>query len=324
MGGAIRHALGKRRWVAFGCALAAAAMLTVLLLAFNTETDPASAASSGPEMGLNVISGGVCDAPQPTSCDVPLDGDFTLTIDLRVAPAAGYIQMQTYIDIGTDLDESTVSGKIVWPDAYGETTCVCLPLPVGHFFHFDWTGSIIDPPLPISNYTGPLVQLSMSCSSTLTQTEIHLLPYGDPIAGTAGTILATPTESLTPKLSPLTVNCVDPATITGDTDGDGCDDILEIGTDETLGGLRNPLNRWDFYDVLGSGGGPPDQIVDLPNDILGVIEHFSPAGAPPYDVQFDRGPSSGPQPWSMTAPDGVIDLPNDILGVITQFNHSCQ
>ena len=52
--------------------------------------------------------------------------------------------------------------------------------------------------------------------------------------------------------------------------------------------------------------------------------HFSPQGQPPYDVQFDRGPSSGPNPWNMTAPDGVIDIPNDILGVILQHGHSCQ
>ncbi len=109
-----------------------------------------------------------------------------------------------------------------------------------------------------------------------------------------------------------------------DTDGDGCSDPRENGPDETLGGLRDWQNPWDFYDVLGGGGGQPDQIIDLPNDILGVIQHFAPTGAPPYDVQFDRGPSSGPNAWNMTAPDGVIDLPNDVLGVILQFNHSCQ
>ena len=110
-----------------------------------------------------------------------------------------------------------------------------------------------------------------------------------------------------------------------DTDGDGCSDQSENGPDETIGGLRDPLNGWDFYDVLGPGAALPiDGVIDLPNDILGVIQHHSPTGAPPYDVQFDRGPSSGPNPWNMTAPDGVIDLPNDILGVILQFGHDCR
>ena len=93
---------------------------------------------------------------------------------------------------------------------------------------------------------------------------------------------------------------------------------------EAYGGLRDPHNEWDFYDVQGGGGGPPDGVIDLPNDILGVIQHFSPSGAPPYDVNFDRGPRLTGPVWNMTAPDGVIDLPNDILGVIQQFNHSCQ
>ena len=110
-----------------------------------------------------------------------------------------------------------------------------------------------------------------------------------------------------------------------DADGDGCLNKIELTTDETLGGLRDPNNPYDFYDVLGAGGGPPDGIIDLPNDILGVIQHFAPLGTEPeYDVQFDRGPSAGPNPWNMTAPDGVIDLPNDILGVILQFGHNCQ
>ncbi len=76
--------------------------------------------------------------------------------------------------------------------------------------------------------------------------------------------------------------------------------------------------------MLGPGAALPiDGIIDLPNDVLGVIQHFAPSGAAPYDVRFDRGPSSGPNTWNMTAPDGVIDLPNDILGIILQFNHSC-
>ena len=86
---------------------------------------------------------------------------------------------------------------------------------------------------------------------------------------------------------------------------------------------------WDFYDVAGAqpplGNGLPDGIVDLPNDILSVILHFAPRGqTPPYDAQFDRGPSVGPNAWNMGPPDGVIDLPNDILGVILQYLHDCR
>ena len=113
----------------------------------------------------------------------------------------------------------------------------------------------------------------------------------------------------------------------GDTDGDGCSDIHENGPDETLGGQREYDNPWDFYDVAGSPlppqNGAPDGVIDLPNDILGVIQHH-PSGTLGYDAQFDRGPWTGPNSWNETqGPDGVIDLPNDILGVILQFNHRC-
>ena len=91
-----------------------------------------------------------------------------------------------------------------------------------------------------------------------------------------------------------------------------------------MGGLRDPLNPWDFYDVAGLAGPSPDGVIDLLNDVLGVVQHFSPMGGPPYDVSFDRGPTTGPNPWNMTAPDGAIDLLNDILGVISQHGHSCQ
>ena len=127
-------------------------------------------------------------------------------------------------------------------------------------------------------------------------------------------------------LDPTDADTDDNTTLDGeeDPDADGCTNAQEAGQNEKFGGLRNPINPWDFYDVAIGGGVPgQDGVIDLPNDILGVIQHFSPQGQPPYDVQFDRGPSTGPNSWNMTAPDGVIDLPNDLLGVILQFNHKC-
>lgn len=109
-----------------------------------------------------------------------------------------------------------------------------------------------------------------------------------------------------------------------DTDGDGCSDGREVSTDVSQGGQRDPLNRWDFYDVAGFGGGPPDGVIDLPNDVFGVIQHYSPGGVGPYDAVFDRGPSIGPHGWNMSAPDGQIDLPNDIMGVILQYINDCR
>ncbi len=125
----------------------------------------------------------------------------------------------------------------------------------------------------------------------------------------------TPTFTITPTPSPTK------EPFPGDADGDGCADARENGPDETLGGLRSHFDPWDFYDV----SQPKDGLVDLANDIFGVISHYAPAGTEPeYDVNFDRGPQIGANVWNMSAPDGRIDLPNDILGVIQQYLHDCR
>ena len=59
------------------------------------------------------------------------------------------------------------------------------------------------------------------------------------------------------------------------------------------------------YDVNGDG------LVDLPNDILGVIQHFNAKwGDDNYSLLYD------------VTGGGVIDLPNDVLGTILAFNPS--
>ena len=106
-------------------------------------------------------------------------------------------------------------------------------------------------------------------------------------------------------------------------DGDGCSDWHELGTDERTGGLRDPLNPNDFFDPVGPGGSPPDGVIDLPNDILGVLLRWTPAPFFPYDHLYDRGPVLGPNAWNKDKADGIIDLSNDILGVIFQWQHNC-
>ena len=148
-----------------------------------------------------------------------------------------------------------------------------------------------------SGFANPL-DITMSADGTLFIAEFDITNMGlDKI-----TFLRPPTKQPFPA----------------DTDGDGCSDQRENGPDEKLGGMRDYLNPNDFYDINGDG------IIDLFNDVLGVINHYSLDGSPPYDANFDRGPSAGPNPWNMTAPDGVIDLFTDILGVIQQHGHACR
>ena len=114
-----------------------------------------------------------------------------------------------------------------------------------------------------------------------------------------------------------------------DTDGDGCTDGTEVQTaagSETTGGLRNPLNQWDYFDVNG------DKHIDVPNDLLPVILAYlqgplDPGGPGPlYTAAKDRGPAkTGAQfAWQRTGPDGHIDVPNDLLPIILQYLHTCK
>ncbi len=96
---------------------------------------------------------------------------------------------------------------------------------------------------------------------------------------------------------------------------DTCPDYAELGPSaDQAPGLRDPFNPYDYYDVDGDG------VIDLPNDINGVILHFAPGGYPPEDIKYDRRLGPGPGVWNLGPPDGVIDLPNDILGVVNSFN----
>lgn len=104
-----------------------------------------------------------------------------------------------------------------------------------------------------------------------------------------------------------------------DTDGDGCSDLEELGSDPTVGGARRPNYRWDFYDPSANGS------VDLFDDILEIAYAFGQGpGGPDYSVAKDRSsPQSGMEVWDLGPPDGNIGLFDDILGAAFQFGHTC-
>lgn len=99
-----------------------------------------------------------------------------------------------------------------------------------------------------------------------------------------------------------------------DTDGDGCADLEELGSDPGVGGGRRPSYPWDFYDVNG------DTTVDLFSDVFGVAFDFGAAGTAATDRS---APAPGMDIWDMGPPDGVVNLFDDIFGVAFQFGHTC-
>ena len=324
---------------------------------------PTPPASAGLAFSIGVDTNGDsvddCDTKGGATTCILLDYTFTLNYYLDSLPngVANYFALQTRVDYSGVASPISNSYLLDWNDCHaatlqveraaGQLDLACISYLYSPVIDSTYTGQIgsvdfdcvgdgqislvhgeIDTALfedASTSHTegrGSLETLTINCDGpTATPT-----PTGSPTNTPTSTNTPTPTETGTPTDTPTPTNTPTPGP---DADGDGCSDLRESGSDETLGGLRDWQNPWDFYDVVGGGGGPPDRIIDLPNDILGVILHFSPQGQPPYDVQFDRGPATaaaggGPNPWNMTAPDGVIDLPNDILGVIQQYNHDCR
>ncbi|MCH8901998.1 MAG: hypothetical protein IIC88_06835, partial [Chloroflexi bacterium] len=112
-----------------------------------------------------------------------------------------------------------------------------------------------------------------------------------------------------------------------DTDGDGCTDSQELGSNQFLGGLRDPNNFWDFYDPTRNGAiGFTDFLAVIQrNGSVGdpAIDPLSEPPPPPaYHTRFDRGAVIGPELWNLGPPNGSIGF-TDFLRLIGQSGHVC-
>ena len=120
---------------------------------------------------------------------------------------------------------------------------------------------------------------------------------------------------------------------TGDSDGDGCTDFAEHGTTAVLGGQRDHLDYWDFFDTPNASN-YRDRHIDI-TDIAAVVARFGAVGpaegdplsppppAPAYHTAFDRGgPVPGENLWNLSPADGSINV-IDIGAMIVQFGHTC-
>jgi hypothetical protein len=136
-----------------------------------------------------------------------------------------------------------------------------------------------------------------------------------------------------------------------DTDSDRCADSEELGSNPALGGQRDPLDKWDFYDVpvpavytVCSSPGvcsplpTKDRAIGISTDVVALLKY---AGArntgsdPRYNVdldgntvldglEYDRTTSSYPgQPWRSGPPDGGIGITTDVIAMLAQAGHSC-
>jgi hypothetical protein len=103
-----------------------------------------------------------------------------------------------------------------------------------------------------------------------------------------------------------------------DDDNDGCYDVDENGTMRELGGDRNSLDFWDFYDVTG------DRAIDL-SDALAILGLFGvEPDMPEYIDSYDRYSPNAPKPWrtAKSIDDFGIDL-TDALTNLDSFGDGC-
>jgi uncharacterized repeat protein (TIGR01451 family) len=137
-----------------------------------------------------------------------------------------------------------------------------------------------------------------------------------------------------------------------DADGDGCTDTQELGPNPARGGQRDPLDKWDFYDVpvpairtVCSSPGvcnpvpTKDRVAGgITTDVQALLKY---AGAkdtgsdPRYNVdldgntiedglEYDRTTSAYlDQPWRSGPPDGGIGITTDVWAILKQAGNSC-
>jgi streptogramin lyase len=176
----------------------------------------------------------------------------------------------------------------------------------------------------------PIPSPTATPSATPTPGGPTATPTRTPTATATLTATSTPTVTATPGADAdsdglsdideanLGTNPSDP-----DTDNDGCMDGAEVGPSESLGGVRDPLDPWDFYDVDdGSRTGTRDGRVDF-RDALFILDHF---GHGPTDDAFDdlldRFVPNALQPWRTSeANDGVTLI--EALANLKSFGHLC-
>ncbi len=330
-------------------AIAVAVALTAALLSFSVPTARALDGSVAVD----------CDAGTnglQSSCAYPVGATFDIYVDIVAAPTGGYYAHQMkmrWSDTQLDyLPTTNPADESLWADC-------TLPLRLDNR-----GGSPPDPsvlfgctPLPPVRTgeigTGAVLQFQFQCLQAGNAT-LQLLPRaGDPqngshfldgiinpldpaIANATVDCVAAPTETPTPLPTP-TATPVDPDV---DTDGDGCKDVQELAGDPMLGGQRDPLSFWDFFDTPDQAN-LRDKAITI-GDIGGVVSRFgatreppqteqealaevltTPPAAPAYHPAFDRGGSiSGMSLWNQLSPNGGINIA-DIGAVVAQFGHSC-
>ncbi len=188
--------------------------------------------------------------------------------------------------------------------------------------------------------TGVVTTNTFACTEIFPGAMAVKVDFVMPLSKTGGavsgsTVLLTDTVPPFDCASGVTTNgplTLTPLVQSHDHDLDGCADWEELGSAQASGGLRDPFNFWDFYDVPTGSPLARNKAVAAP-DFFQVVGRFGttgdPAGdplsTPPptgYHTAYDRGAAIGPDAWNLTQADGAITGP-DQFRVLAQFGHTC-
>jgi hypothetical protein len=157
-------------------------------------------------------------------------------------------------------------------------------------------------------YTGPIAQFEFTCQSH----GWAIIELRDPVTASRFYDGALPVKA---PLTNALVACLDPQY---DSDADGCSNGQELGLNEGLGGRREPLNPWDYFNPTQDGFNRSD-------DIAAVVNKYGhdQGAAPDYDVRYDRGGAlPGGYPWQFLPPNGTIRM-IDITAAVLSYGHDC-
>ena len=161
---------------------------------------------------------------------------------------------------------------------------------------------------PVS-YTGLAVTVDFACAGDGAMTLLH---------GESSTFIHNESGFFTEgegATESLTIDCGAPLAYPGDTDGDGCPDARELGMNYAMGGMRNFLWPWDYFN-------PTHDHTNRIDDINLVNMHYGiDQGMPGYTQDTDRT-FLGPNPSNLGPPDGK-QRAADIVNAVRQYGHDC-